>query len=264
MAIRFEVTNNVPGITTNHVFVFLKPVDAKNDYQYYAWQDLNPADGSTAPFDFDIDISVAVADQRGTRSRPEPIRPGQRFTALNTNGQSPKIQAVDIGGVTPDQAGLLNDCSTPNTNIAVNWYNKGISVVTAGLTPPDIINVGKTSTFELQPSLYFVAADPTIVGPNYTLQVYSNATEYKLSASSSVVKVSWYRDVISGQDKFKFDPPSRSMVAGFVREPQGGSCSCSRDEEGKCRIVVRNKCGSNMKPRCFEGDDGCECECTQK
>ena len=215
--IKFLVKNDLPGATTNHVLVFLKPVDAKSNYQYYAWRDLNPSQGSTQPFDFTIDISADVIDPNtGSISAQKKIDPGQCFPAINPNGQSPYIDNQNIGGVTAAQAGVRNNCSTPNTNIAVDWYNLGNKVVTVGLQAPDIINVGKTVTFELQPTLYFMAADPTIVGPNFTLQAYSDSTPYTLDVSVDTVNVRWYRDSISGQDKFEFQPPSNSFMEAML------------------------------------------------
>lgn len=211
--IKFLVKNDIPGTTKNHVLVFLKPVDAKSDYQYFAWRDLNPSQGSTAPFDFAIDISVDAIDPKtGTISAQKKINPGQRFSAVNPNGQSPFIDGADINKVTPAQVGVRNNCTTPDTNIALDWYNLGNKVVTVGMASPDIINVGKTVTFELQPTLYFMAADPTIIGPNFTLQDYSETTPYNLDVGSDVVHVRWYRDSISGQDKFEFTPSSRSVM----------------------------------------------------
>ncbi len=216
--IKFLVKNDLPGATTNHVLVFLKPVDAKSNYQYYAWQDLNPSQGSTQPFNFTIDIAADVIDPNtGSISSQQSISPGQCFPAVNPNGQSPYIDTTtNLGGITPAQAGVRNNCSTPNTNIAVDWYNLGNKVVTVGLQPPDIINVGKTVTFELQPTLYFMAADPTIVGPNFTLQAYSDATPYTLDVGVDTVNVRWYRDSISGQDKFDFSPKSNSFMTSML------------------------------------------------
>lgn len=212
--IRFYVKNDLPTATTNHVLVFLKPVDAKADYQYAAWKDLNPSQGSTQPFDFAIDIAADVIDpQTGSISARKSINPGQCFPAVNPNGQSPYIDtSTSLGGVTASQAAIKNQCTTPVTNIGIDWYNLGSKVVTVGTAATDIINVGKTVTFELQPALYFMAADPTTTGPNYTLQTYSEATPYHLDVSTTEVYVRWYRDSGSSEDKFEFTPPSRSFM----------------------------------------------------
>ncbi len=236
--IKFLVKNDLPGATTNHVLVFLKPVDAQSNYQYYAWQDLNPSQGSTQPFNFSIDISGDVIDRNtGSISAQKTINPGQCFAAINPNGQSPYIDtSKDIGGVTSSQAGIKNQCTTPTTSIGVDWYNLGNKVVQVGMTGSDIINVGKTVTFELQPTLYFMAADPTIVGPNFTLQAYSASTPYTLDVSVDTVNVRWYRDSISGEDKFSFDPPSNSFMSA-MRLSSSARSSSSAYVEGQYTSV---------------------------
>ncbi|CAB1275493.1 hypothetical protein [Candidatus Nitrosacidococcus tergens] len=202
--VKFNVKNNLPTQTTNHVLVFLKPVQPQSDYQYFAWQDLNPSQGYIIPFDFSIDISVAVGDINGGLGSPTSINPGQCFTAINPNGQTPKIDNIDINNVKPEQAGIVNGCNTPDTRIVLVWSNRGNRVITVGKGANDIINVGKIVTFELEPSLYFMAADPTITGPNFTLQDYSDTTEYKLNVGDSEVDVSWTRGTDSGKDEFIF------------------------------------------------------------
>lgn len=210
--ITFTVTNDLPEDmqTTNHVLVFLKPYRTSPNYQFYAWKDLNPASGNNQPFEFLIDISVEIFDPKTQEVTPRvAINPGQCFTAVNPNTQGPTLNLADVGGVTPSQVGIVNGCGVPDTAIGVTWYNAGSKVVTIGAAPNDIINVGKTITFELEPTLYFMAADPTIVGPNFTLQDYSNATAYKLDPSISNVHVLWTRSSAAGQDRFIFDPASK-------------------------------------------------------
>lgn len=217
--VRFNVKNDLSTTTTNHVLVFLKPVDPQSDYQYHSWINLNPSVGYTKPFDFNIDLSVAVGDIDGGFGPQVPINPGECFQAQNPNGQSPFIDSSNnIGGVTEAQVGVKNDCTTPDIQIVLTWSNRGNKIVTVGAQPPDIINVGKTVTFELEPSLYFMAADPTVVGPDFTLQDYSQATEYKLNPSVDVVNVTWTRESSAGKDVFTFtESESFASILDYVQ-----------------------------------------------
>ena len=213
--IRFLVTNDVPATTTDHVLVFIKPARASSNYQYYAWRDLNPSQGATYPFDYAREISVDVQDPHtGSISAKKSITPGQRFSAVNPNGQSPYIDGVDINKIEPQQTAVLNNCSTPPTSIVLNWYNLNSAVVTMGALPPGSINAGKTTVFEMEPALYFLAADPAITGPDYGLYVFEDSTPYIPPPGTDVVQVRWYRDTPAGPDLFEFSPPSEKAEQG--------------------------------------------------
>lgn len=196
----FTVKNDVSVTTTNHVLVFLKPVKASSNYQYLAWQDLNPPMNGSQPFNYEIDLGVQIADAAsgnppGPQSQIYSINPGDLFAATNPNGQGPILTTTNInqGNVTSAQAGVVNNCNSPVTSLAIAWTNKGTPIVNVGIQSNDIINQGKTVTLELEPTLYFMAADPTMYGPNFTLQDYSAMTPYDLIAGTTSVVVNWTR-----------------------------------------------------------------------
>lgn len=208
----FTVKNNLTVDTTNHVLVFLKPVKASPNFQYLAWRDLNPAPSGSQPFDYVIDLGVQVCDA-GSGQPPGPssmiysINPGDLFVATNPNGQGPILSTVNVnqGQITSAQAAVSNECNSPITRLAISWTNGGTPIVNVGLAANDIINQGKTVTMEIEPTLYFMAADPTLNGPNYTLQDYSLMTPYQLTAGQTAVTVTWTRGNNGlGEDIFSF------------------------------------------------------------
>lgn len=210
-SIVFSVTNDVPGATVDHVLVFIKPKKALNSYLYYAWQDLNPSQGATIVFEYRRKWSVAVEDpSTQALSAQVKINPGQRFSAINPSMQSPYIDGVDINSVEPEEAAVLNSCTTPPTSIVLYWYNMSKAVVCMGTEPPDSINVGKTTLFEADEALYFLSANPEAAGPDYGLYVFSDATPYIAPKGTEAVGVRWYRDTLAGRDQFEFTPPSAS------------------------------------------------------
>jgi hypothetical protein len=212
----FTVKNSLSVDTTNHVLVFLKPVKASKDFQYVAWQDLNPVRNGTQAFDYVIDLGVQVGDADsgnppGPLSPIYPINPGELFSVTNPNNQGPYIQSsvnVNAGEITSAQAGIRNDCVSPITGLSLSWTNAGQAVVNVGVATNDIINQGKIVTLELEPTLYFMAADPTMYGPNFTLQDFSMMTPYTLTAGQTAVNVEWTRGNNGlGKDVFNFSTP---------------------------------------------------------
>ncbi len=220
----FLVTNDVPTVTGDHVLVFIRPVPASANYRYYAWRDLNPSQGATFPFSYGAGLSAAVLDPAtGSVSADKAIAPGQRFSAVNPNGQSPYIDGININKIEPQQAAILNSCSTPPTSIVLNWYNLGSLVVSMGTTPPGSINVGKTTLYEADPALYFLAADPALTGPDYGLYVFDAATPYVVPEGTTTVQVRWYRDTPAGPDLFEFSPPSAQPVRLEIPDTESGA-----------------------------------------
>lgn len=207
----FTVNNKVTETTTNHVLVFLKPVRASLNYQYLAWQDLNPPMNGSQPFNYEIDLGVQIADAQsgnppGPQSQIYPINPSELFAATNPNDQGPILTTTNInqGDIASSQAGVINNCNSPTTSLAISWTNKGIPVVNVGVAKNDIINQGKTVTLELEPTLYFMAADPTLIGTNFTLQDFSAMTPFQLIAGTTSVNVDWTRNGRAGADVFQF------------------------------------------------------------
>jgi hypothetical protein len=219
----FTIANSLPGQTQDHVLVFLKPINASSNFQYYAWQDLDPSQGSSQSFPYLIDLSVQVFDpetyasKQGAIAKPVSINPGQLFQAVNPNGQSPYIDTTtnlnqDGNQILSTQAGILNNCNQSGyACIGLNWFNGNQKVVTAGAGPANHLNFGKTITLEFEPTLYFMAAEPTIVGPNFTLQDYSRMTPYTFKAGTSAVTVTWSRTSVCGEDNFSFNPPPATI-----------------------------------------------------
>jgi hypothetical protein len=208
----FTVNNNLTVATTNHVLVFLKPVKASPNFQFLAWKDLNPAPKGNQQFEFVIDLGVQVSDAAsgtppGPNSQIYSINPGDLFAATNPNGQGPILTTTNInqGNLTSSQAGVVNNCNSPVTSLAISWTNKGTPIVNVGANSNDIINQGKTVSMEIEPNLYFMAADPTLQGPNFTLQDFSSMTPYSLVAGTTSVDVSWTRANNGlGEDIFTF------------------------------------------------------------
>jgi len=207
----FTVNNKVSVENTNHILVFLKPVKASENYQYLAWQDLNPPMNGSQPFSYVIDLGVQIADSNsgnppGPQSPKYMINPGELFSATNPNGQGPVLSTTNInqGNIASSQAGVINNCNSPVTSLAISWTNKGIPIVNVGVASNDIINQGKIVTLELEPTLYFMAADPTLIGSNFTLQDFSAMTPFKLIAGTTSVEVDWTRTGGVGMDEFKF------------------------------------------------------------
>ncbi|WP_370979125.1 hypothetical protein [Agaribacterium sp. ZY112] len=208
----FTVKNNLSIPTTNHVLVFLKPVKASSNFQYIAWQDLNPAIGGSQDFDYVIDLGVQVGDASsgnppGPQSPVYSINPGELFSATNPNGQGPILSTKNVnqGNLTSAQAGVINNCNSPVTSLSMTWTNKGLPVVNVGVNSNDVINQGKTVSLELEPKIYFMAADPTLVGKNFTLQDFSSMTEFDLVAGTTGVSVEWTRGNNGlGIDEFSF------------------------------------------------------------
>jgi hypothetical protein len=207
----------LPGETQDHVLVFLKPMRSSPNFQYYAWQDLDPCKDASQSFPYLVDLSVQVFDpttypgKQGAIAAPVSINPGQLFPIVNPNGQSPFVDPTDVntGQITPTQAGVVNQCNVgAYACIGLNWYNTGNLVVAAGKGPANHLNYGKTITLEFEPTLYFMAAEPTLIGPNFTLQDYSQMTPYILKAGITNVSVNWTRTEICGKDEFTFNPPS--------------------------------------------------------
>lgn len=197
---KFTVNNKLSINTTNHVLVFLKPVKASKNFQYFAWKDLNPAMNGSQTFDYEIDLSVQICDatggvQPGPTSPSYSINPGDLFAATNPLGQGPILNTTNInqGNIESSQAAVINQCNSPVIGLSIAWSNKGQLVVVTGSGTDDIINLGKTVTLELEPTLYFMAADPTVTGVNYTLQDYSAMTPYQLVAGTTNVTVDWTR-----------------------------------------------------------------------
>jgi hypothetical protein len=152
-----------------------------------------------------------------------PINPGEVLQVIYNNvggiALTPATGA-DTERVTPSQAGIVNHL-TPNPHlIQTNWYvnaNPCCSIQN--------LNQNSIQTFELESSLYFYAAIPTVQGFNYTLQQVSMQTQYIIPASATDVTTIWSRPGgMAGADTFTFDPLSSTIpgsVSPYVAEVRG-------------------------------------------
>ena len=219
---KFSLMSQVPVEESagDHIFVFLRPPKPSRNLQLVAWQDCNPSFDSVYHFTLTDSIQVNVVgggsrNSDNVTSNTIEIQPGQLAIVDNPNlNQSPFIEAPQKSAgqpgssLTPNQAGIINK-TDPFSRLTAQWMvNGNTAVVDHGPAME-----GGISVFELDQSLYFLAAEPTIVGPDYILQDFeelSRATQYILPAGVSDIKVTWNR--INGVDQFTFDPPSLDML----------------------------------------------------
>ena len=211
----FTVTNTLPQDTSQNVLVFTVPTQANPNYTFAAWQNLNISpNGGSQPFDFDINLSVIAEDQNtGTRSAPTPVKANQVLLATyeNLRGISlvPAVSNADVSRITAQQSGVINATDRKGGKailLATEWYINGRAAVRVSN-----MNASAIATFELQPSLYFFAAAPTVTGFNYTYQLVSQQTKYVIPNpdQTPAVDVKWTRGGdMAGADQFLFSPPS--------------------------------------------------------
>ena len=208
--VHFSVVNTLEKSVSENVLVFLMPVGANPDYQFFAWQSLHVGPrGGSQPFNFVVDLAVqAVNMTTGSASEKLAVNPGQVVEVVY---ESEKVEGLvvqpskETGRVTPNQVGVINRLTRDPVLIATRWYVNGeLCCSIPGL------NLESIQLFELQPRLYFFAAIPTEKGFNYTYQQVSRQTTYTIpSAKTTDVTVTWSRPGgEAGPDTFTFDPPS--------------------------------------------------------
>lgn len=221
--VHFAVVNSLPQSVNENVLVFLMPVNANQNYQFAAWQNLNISpNGGSQPFDFVIDIAVQAVDQTNGSASPQmPINPGQVFDVVYNNvGGISLTPDSDTSRITPSQCGVINMLSPNPHLIQTNWYVNGNPCCSI-----QNLNQKSIQTFELEPSLYFYAAIPTVQGFNYTLQQVSMQTQYIIPVSAADVTATWSRPGgMASADTFTFDPASATIIGDasqYVAEVRG-------------------------------------------
>jgi hypothetical protein len=211
--VHFTVNNQLTQAVDENILVFLVPVNASPNFQLAAWQSLNIGTDGSQPFDYSMDIQVQVQrmDNLSTSAKVS-IAPGQIFDAVVDNVGGLKLVAEDpntgthAGEINHDQCAVANAVE-PAALIKTMWYVNGNPCVAM----PDL-NQNSLSIFELEASLFFRAAQPTVQGFNYTLQQVSEETRYVIPASATQVTVDWTRPGgPSGADTLTFDPPSQEI-----------------------------------------------------
>lgn len=205
--VEFLVTNDVTENTGQRVLVFLTPTDAADaeDYNYHAWQILNPsANGGSQPFTFQDTIQLAVENQDTfSRSTEIEVAANQLYTATNENNQGP---VLNLTGDTPPSAKVTAVTNKTDPAVSLNsiWSVNNNPIVSQGG-----LNLETTVTFELASTLFFMVAIPTRTGFNWRLQQFSNQTKYIVPAGVTNVGVHWSRPGgLTGSDVLTFSPPS--------------------------------------------------------
>jgi len=211
ITVDFLVTNNVTQNTGQRVLVFLTPTNAVDaeDYNFAAWQTLNPShSGGSQPFTFIDSIQLAVENQlTQSRSAQVEVMPNQLYDVTNENNQGPFL---NLTNQTPPSSKLTAVSNKTDPAILLNsiWSVNNNPIVSQGG-----LNLGNTVTFELAPTLFFMVAIPTVQGFNYRLQQFSGQFKYIVPQGVSQVAVSWSRPGgMTGSDVLTFEPPS---AAGF-------------------------------------------------
>lgn len=203
---RIHVHNTIQHPTSNKVLMFLRPVEASDNYLFSAWNVLNPGPGSSQQVDLTTSFSASIAqwaDSHGSYTDPVALPLGQAVTVTDLNGQSATIDTGNIyGPLTPDQVGLYNDATTPPTDLSVTWWVNGNKVVETNNTAATTLNPGFTSTFQLKQSVYLMFGQAPTVTQTYTLQTFSQAVEIPVPNGATDLYIEAYTDA-SGIDTFK-------------------------------------------------------------
>jgi hypothetical protein len=199
--------NNTVAVTSNVILIFLQPTGALENYNFYAWEVLNPSIGSTQMAVLTNSFSGSIAtygDSRGNYSRPVALTLGVPLLVTNPNNQSPVIGVPDQNNtqVPADAVGLENQAVTPPTDLSVKWYVNNNLVVETNNTQTTTLNPGFTATFELKQSIYCMLAQPPTVTSTYTIQTFSRMTEFAVPSNATDLYFEAYTNS-QGIDTFK-------------------------------------------------------------
>lgn len=200
--------NNTAAPTSNVILIFLQPTGALENYNFYAWEVLNPSIGSTQMAVLTNSFSGSIAtygDSRGNYSRPVALPLGVPLLVTNPNNQSPVIGVPDQNStqVPADAVGLENQAVTPPTDLSVQWYVNNNLVVETNNTQTTTLNPGFISTFELKQSIYCMLAQPPTVTSTYTIQTFSQMTEFAVPSDATDLYFEVYTDPKTGIDSFE-------------------------------------------------------------
>ncbi|MGA4636061.1 hypothetical protein ACPA5B_19500 [Pseudomonas solani] len=155
--------------------VFLKP-NPQADYHPSAWQ---VPSGATEPFVYDAVIGTDISSIAEKAGNPLPL-PGDLLQAVSPGEMS---QLPGSQTLTPQQSGVINQ-STPYIQFESNWYVNDRPVVTMPYVDPNM-----TVGFEYQPNFYFMVATPPMIGQTYTVQNFSDMTQYVAPITATDVDV---------------------------------------------------------------------------
>ena len=199
--------NNVSAPTANQILIFLQPTVALENYNFYAWQVLNPSIGSTQMAVLTNNFSGSIAtfgDSKGNYSRPVALPLGVPLLVTNPNNQSPVIGVPDTSNkqVPAGAVGLENQAVTPPTDLSVKWYVNNNLVVETNNTVTTTLNPGFTSTFQLKQSIYCMLAQPPTQTSTYTLQTFSLMSEFSVPSQATDLYFEAYTNA-SGIDTFQ-------------------------------------------------------------
>lgn len=211
MQINFTAVNALPADPNQNILLFLLPKYASSNFQLEAWQKLNPGPNngqSTISFDLTTQVLAWAADAPN-QTALNPILPGQVLGVTSNSvgalsiGPSPQ----DADRVTPLQAGVVNNTSA--IQITTDWFVNGTEVVRI-----QDVNQGQIVTFEMEPTIYVMAASPTLQGRvgsfNFTVQEVSKLTSYTIPPGVTDITMTWTRTGggMGGTDLFTFNPAS--------------------------------------------------------
>lgn len=200
--------NNASAPTSNSILIFLQPTGALENYNFYAWSVLNPSIGSTQTAVLTNSFSGSIAsfgDSKGNYSRPVALPLGVPLLVTNPNNQSPVIGVPDTNNtqVPADAVGLENQAITPPTDLSVQWYVNNNLVVETNNTATTTLNPGFTATFELKQSIYCMLAQPPTLTTTYTIQTFSQMTEFEVPSNATDLYFEVYTDPTTGIDSFE-------------------------------------------------------------
>lgn len=200
--------NNTSAVTSNEILIFLQPTGALENYNFYAWQVLNPSIGSSQMAVLTNNFSGSIAtygDSKGNYSRPVALPLGVPLLVTNPNNQSPVIGVPNPNNkqVPADAVGLENEATTPPTDLSVKWYVNNNLVVETNNTQTTTLNPGFTATFELKQSIYCMLAQPPTQTSTYTIQTFGLTTEFPVPSDATDLYFEVYTDPATGIDSFK-------------------------------------------------------------
>jgi hypothetical protein len=216
MQINLTATSNLPADPNQNLLFFLLPKYASENFQVEAWRKLNPGpNGGQSSMTFDMTTQVcAYYSDAPNWTAITPVLPGQVLGAYSdgVNALRLGLSPNDNDRVTNTQSGLVNH--TNGLLITSDWYVNGTEVVRIAN-----VNQEQIVTFELESTIYVMAAAPTIQGRvgsfNFTVQEVSNLTSYVIPPGVTDIQLSWSRvgGGMGGADVFSFNPSSYAVPA---------------------------------------------------
>lgn len=216
MQITLTAFNTLQQDPNQCLLFFLLPKNASENFQIEAWKRLNPGpNNGSSTMTFELTTQVrAITANAPNQTALTPILPGQVLgvTSDSVGALSLGPSANDNNRVTSQQSGLVNN--TNSLLISADWHVNNQEVVRI-----DKVNQGQIVTFELEASIYVMAASPTVQGRvggfNFTVQEVSALTSYVITPGCTDIQLTWSRvgGSMGGTDLFTFNPPSYALPA---------------------------------------------------